>query len=363
MRQGMECLLAVLRGQTGDLCFDDSAWSSLLRVAGEENVLPLVADRLHNSPINFTSEQSARIAEIQRKAQFSSFIWVETLKTVLSAFHRGEITVVPLKGPVLAKRLYDDVALRAYADLDLLVRSYDLLTAEHALADLGFKATGRGDDYHRSWVRNSIHLELHHNIDHPLAFDFDVNKAWHRVQCSEYAGIPIKLLSPADELTYLCVHAVRHRFDRLCLLVDLGLAFRMFPLRQASAPPSPAIGNILTLAWLMASRLDPDIPALADGLTTAAERVRLTKLADGVWQELMDGPAELLDWKSQHRFFLEVESPGRSRLVRRWRHLCILGSRLIDLDYEFAARFHLYRPWQARLLRPVRIVRDTFRRR
>jgi hypothetical protein len=67
-------------------------------------------------------------------------------------------------------------------------------------------------------------------------------------------------------------------------------------------------------------------------------------------------PAETLDWAAQHRFYLQLETPGRGRILRRWRHSMILLTRLIEADFVFASRFNLTRNWQVRLLRPIRLL-------
>lgn len=359
-RPGITPLLAVLRDQPSALSFNISSGSSslqaLLQAASEENVLPLVAHCLLASHIDLTQQLLDQLTDIQRKAHFSAFVFTETLKNVLAAFHRAQLPVIPLKGPALAERLYGDPALRAYGDLDLLVRSCDLAQAEALLTGLGFHPGSEADGYHRLWLRNSVHLELHHNVDHPLAFDYDIHRAWRSAIQSQFAGIPIQILAPADELVYLCLHAVRHRFDRLCLLVDLGLAFRSLPLPQPTQSMPAVLRNTLALGWLMAAKLDPDLPAIDPALAAPTEWSRLGGLADQLWQEHLSAPAEKLDWSAQHRFLLEVESPGRHRLIRRWRLLRILATRVIDADLEFAARFHLHRRWQAYLLRPIRLL-------
>ena len=52
-------------------------------------------------------------------------------------FAERNIEVLPLKGPVLAEALYGDVTMRAYNDLDLLVRRENFHRAEVLLLDRG----------------------------------------------------------------------------------------------------------------------------------------------------------------------------------------------------------------------------------
>jgi hypothetical protein len=169
-------------------------------------------------------------------------------------------------------------------------------------------------------------------------------------------------MAPPDELLYLCIHGVRHRFERLCLMLDLALAFRRLP-DAANAPSwgNAVFDNIFELGWMMAARLDPELRAPQAMRISASDRSRMEKLADQLWQELMLAQPATLDWEAQHRFYLEVESPGWNRLHRRWKHRRILLTRLIDDDFDFAGRFHLHRNWQVRLLRPVRLLMKSLR--
>jgi len=354
----MRSLLEVLGGHLGQRNFNDSEWTDLLEVAEEENVLSWVSERLRHQENAQTAEQRKRLNEIQRAAQISTFVWIETLKSILSAFHVAGLPVVSLKGPCLAERFYGDASLRTSYDLDLLVRKSDLTGAERVLTGLGFIPHRQPDDYHQSWSRKGIDVELHHDVENPLAFEFGVDAAWDRAQLSQFHGVSVWLLAPSDELLFLCLHAIRHRFERLCLLLDLELAFRSIGLSYSRMLERRGreFDNVLVLGWMMAARLDPVIPPPQGVQVSPQERRRLEHLADRLWQERMIAPAPVLDWAAQHRFYLEVETPGWQRSLRRWRHWHILLTRLIDADFEFAERFRLRRNWQVRLLRPVRLI-------
>lgn len=359
----MQSLLDLLRGRLDPSRLDDSEFGNLLQVAREENLQPFVADRLRSMGARLSPALCQHLDEIHRKAQFSSFAWTETLKNTLGAFHGAAVPVITLKGPCLAERIYGDAALRTCYDLDLLVRSSDRARAEQLLTEIGFSPNGYADDYHQPWSRKGINLELHHNVENPHAFDFDVDAAWSRAVPAEFHGAPFWLMAPADELLYLCLHAVRHRFERLCLILDLALAFRRLPLASGElhAWGNPIFDNIFALGWMMAARLEQELPPPPVMHLSSRNRVRLDQLADGLWQELMLAPPPTLDWIAQHRFYLELENPGWNRLRRRMRHQQILLTRLIDDDFTFAGRFHLHRNWQVRMLRPVRLLIKTLR--
>jgi len=375
----MQSLLDLLRGRPQNSLFAEPEFAEVIHAAEEESVQPWVAQRLRVIDGETTPNQRKRLDEIRRHGQLSAFFWTETLKSTLGAFHRAQLSAIALKGPCLAERLYGDASLRPCYDLDLLVRFTDWTRAVQLLTELGFSPNSHADDYHQAWGRKGINLELHHNVENPFAFEFDVEAAWTRAQLARFHDVPVWLLAPADELEYLCLHAVRHRFERLSLMLDLALAFRRLPFRTAGEPNwgSPVFGNILALGAMMAARLNPEVdPKVPPGIGSeigleipgrqstripARDRNRLETLADRLWDELMLAPPPALDWAAQHRFYLELETPGWSRFRRRWRHGRILLTRLIDDDFVFAGRFHLHRNWQVRLLRPIRLLMKALR--
>lgn len=362
MRPGMQSLLDLLRGRLLQP-LDGAEFATLLELAEQEDTQPWAAERLLRFDGLCSPEQTQRLHAILREAEVSTFVWTESLKRILAAFDRADLPMISLKGPSLAERLYVNAALRTRYDLDFLVREPDLGRAEQILQGMGFVPHGAADDYHRRWLRQAIIVELHHQLENPHAFRVGMDAVWGRARLAQFQGVPIRLLDPADELMYLCLHAVRHRFERLNLLLDLTLAFRILPIPSTvlNGWDAPVFSNAVVLGWLMAAHLNPTIPALQPIGVDSRNRRRLEVLANRLWDERTNAPAELLDWNAQHRFYLEVENPRWSRLVRRWSHLRILLTRLIDADFAFAARFHLHRNWQVRLLRPVRLLLKTLR--
>jgi Uncharacterised nucleotidyltransferase len=363
IRPGMQSLLDLLHG---DACIRDVSeqeWMRVLDLAEQENVLPWTVASLRSLFHDSMPKLADRLHAIHRNARISTFLWTASLRSTLADFHRRGIPVISLKGPWLAERLYGDASLRSCCDLDLLVHRSDIAVAADLLTDLGFLPSGRPDDYARPFHRGSISVELHHDVENPLAFNFDVEAAWSRARYAEFQGVPARLLAPADELLFLCLHGTRHRFERLSHILDLVFAFRNLPLPQ-TAPRSrhaSESGNILALSAMMANRLDPRLQ-IPDCLCDRIEnRQSLHQLADQLWQERMLQPAAVLDWRAKHDFYLAIETRRWNRLLRHIRHARILLTRLIDADFAFAQRFNLTRSWQVWLLRPLRLLLSAVR--
>jgi len=210
MRPGMQTLLDLMRGELKRPNVTAEESMRVLDLAAEENVLPWAASCLHAQADHVSPEVDARLRAIDREARISAFVWSETLRSTLAEFHKCGVPVISLKGPWLAQRLYGDTALRLYADLDLLVKRADFARSEELLSGLGFSADARRDDYARTWSRGGIMLELHDDVENPLAFDFGIEGAWDRAQLAEFEGVPARLLAPSDELRFLCLHGARH---------------------------------------------------------------------------------------------------------------------------------------------------------
>jgi hypothetical protein len=357
----MRCLLELLRGESVDRLIDEAEWEAVLALAEEEHVLPYAAARMRSRQGSLMPAISARLDQIERDAAIAAFYWSSELKGVLRAFGQREIRVVPLKGPFLADRLYGATALRVSRDLDLLVAKADLARADAVLTAIGF-VPGDRDDYHRPWYRETTTVELHYDVENPLAFDFDVGSALLGLHPAVFLGECCWQLAPDDELLFLCLHAARHRFERLSLIVDLQLAFEKLPVIASGWQPRPEVAglsSLLRLGLAMARRLQPDIAVSVTLSGSRKQAEYLEMLADRLWTRLLTESSEALDWRAVHSFFLEIESPGWPRLRRRRRHLQILLSRVIAPDYVFAAQFGLHRDWQVYMLRPLRLLSEA----
>jgi hypothetical protein len=322
-------------------------------LAEEHHVSPFVAAVIRRTAMELPDGVETQIERIERESAIAGFLWCAELRGLLRAFASSGIPLLPLKGPFLAQRIYGGESLRLSRDLDLLVRKQDLPAAEALMHSLGFSPTGISDDYHRPWLRGTTGVELHFDVENPLAFDFGTAEAWRNAKLSSFAGEPAWMFAEQDEILFLALHGVRHRFERLSHVLDLALAMEQYASSGAAEPPRK-IGNlqpVLDLGIAMANKLrpNPSVPA-------SVPRPHIARLAEWLWDQLMNEMQHTMDWQEQHRFYLELESSLPGRLAIRFRHARILFSRLIGPDYEFAARFGCKRRWQVWLLRPVRLI-------
>ncbi len=360
----MECLLELLRGRGFANPCNKEELRAALALAEEEHVLPWAAAQLRARGDELSPAIANQVAEIEREAALAAFYWCSELKGVLRAFAERGVVVVPLKGPSLAERIYGSAALRPSRDLDLLVAETDWARAEEVLSTSEFAPSREADDYHRAWQRQTTKLELHYDVENPLAFNFHVAGALQRAQPAVFQGEACWQFAPEDELLFLCLHAARHRYERLGLVLDLTLAFEKLTNGASDWRPRDEVADLnglLALGLTMAWKLQPDLRVGVRFEVATSEQEHLERLAERVWQRLMNEPFEQRDWRAAHTFYLEMEPTARRRMRRRARHARILLARTIDRDYLFAARFGLKREWQVRMLRPMRLLAERMR--
>ena len=360
MRPGMECVLQLLRGECSQRSLTLAEFQNAFAVADQEHVLPSFLARIRAGDPEVTQEATEQIRRAERDIALSSFWWTSELKGILQGFAAERLELILLKGPSLAKRLYGDASLRVCRDLDLLVRRSEAEAAGSLLTKLGFTPNDLPEDYQHAWQRGTTLVELHVDVENPLAIDFDVAAAWSRTEAAEFAGQPVRIFAPIDELLFLCLHGARHRYERLSHILDVVLAFKSFgPRIEPAAWASGSAARLLhlvVLGWAMARRLDPRCELPIGLPVDARTAARMERIADRLWTAQLERPAAPFDWRAKHNFYLELEPWGVRRLTVRMRHLRILASRLIDADFAFAKKLGVTNFGLVWILRQFRLL-------
>jgi hypothetical protein len=163
----------------------------------------------------------------------------QDLREVLGGFHWQSIPVIVLKGAHLAHLVYETIASRQMADIDLLVKQSDLPKAAASLIKLGYsceievcdiqawRETHPGSHHLPSFAKPAHpRIEIHWTILH-LRDPGEIAGCWQRARPAIIAGIETRVLSPEDLVVHICLHSRLHRFSQgLRPLWDLSQAIR-----------------------------------------------------------------------------------------------------------------------------------------
>ncbi len=213
-------------------------WPRFLSLCDHHRLTPLVFESLAtlHLPIH---------AELQTRATANAFEALRAtheIRRIAAAFTSaglGELAV--LKGVPLSQALFDSPTVRHVGDLDLLTSPHRLPKQIALLAQLGYHRTNpagaltprRLASYVSFWkdftfanpdsgFELDLHWRLFNNRFHP-ANRLLADACWTTVSAF---GLPMRTLSPPDQLLYLAAHGALDAWTYLKTLADLAASLR-----------------------------------------------------------------------------------------------------------------------------------------
>jgi hypothetical protein len=188
-----------------------------------------------------------------------------------------------LKGPAIAKLLYDDGASRPYEDCDLLVRMGDLPAAAIALERAGFTRTidpahdlaAEWQRHSEIWVRPSddVLLELHWTLTHVGAAP---ERAWDALTRgaarTPVCGVDVATPAAPALAAVIALHVAAHGTITSRPVEDLARALERFGLETWRGAASVARDLDATAAFAAGLRRLERGARVADELGLSAER-------------------------------------------------------------------------------------------
>lgn len=148
----------------------------------------------------------------------------------MDLFDSHGIPAIPYKGPALAVSVYQNLALRQFSDLDILVHTWDFyFSARDLLAAHGWRRiSDHGWETGFMDATARVSLDLHQGItDSGMPFGLGFERLWRRRASCSLAGADIPTLAPSDGLIILCVQLAkdvgtnRVQLAKLCDVAEL----------------------------------------------------------------------------------------------------------------------------------------------
>jgi Uncharacterised nucleotidyltransferase len=213
-------------------------WALLEQSAQSNAMMPLVAYVLTQHGTGLIPQGTLKKLQerLLRTAQ-KNLAWLPEWLRVLDALADSRIPVISFKGPVLALMAYRNLALREFADLDLLVRPRDVVRARDVLVHNGYvlnsiapddtdAALNRFADRQISFAKNDNHeikLDLHWGVlPEWSSFQLDVGSLFESAFVERLERISFLSLPPEHLLLLLCAHGTKHCWSNLRLLCDVA---------------------------------------------------------------------------------------------------------------------------------------------
>ncbi len=258
-----------------------------------------------------SSQQRERLQTSYYKTAGINLKLIHDLKEILQILNQENIRVVLLQGMDLLQQLYEDIGLRPMIDIDLWVLQRDCPGFISILTIQGYQ---RDPAYPNTFRKGATTFDLHTHIlwaDRIQARQWLLHKGeediYLRAKPIDFEGQEALCLSPADQVLYLGLHALKHHMNRLIWLVDIkGLLARWSRSDwKALIARAKELGQEKTLSYilfLLANLFDFQLPAEA---RQVMQRKRLHVLEKRILRKRITG-ASLPFWAPVFLFSSEI---------------------------------------------------------
>lgn len=206
--------------------FDDVSWETLAWYARLHSVGPLVHAAIDEGDGWRPLPAAARKAflRLAHRSAYQQHVFGRENASLLDAFHRDGVPVIVQKGVSLAEHVYGRPALRPLIDLVFLVPEEAGQQAALAFRRSGWtlRPTGAGDMVYR-WCCPQLVFEAKREfpvvalvqwnlVNWPRLHGVQMAPLFARATRTTVSGQPAMMLSPEDQVLYLCLQADNHGF-------------------------------------------------------------------------------------------------------------------------------------------------------
>ncbi len=250
---------------------------------GIKTLAPLLLNALQRNSCVTHNALLTHLRTAYLREELRSTIFRRILRNVLSELTAAGVSHIVLKGAALADAVYPDPVLRHCHDIDILLDEVGLSRAIGLFPPLGFaplsKEFNPGVQHITLTHESGLPLELHRHFFRVPYYSVPSEDLWARSQPQSIAGVPTRVLSPADNLVHVCVQAFCNRSpESLRWVPDAWYILRGYPNLDWNIASECAVANHLslplsvTLGYLSEQLHAPIPPTILDRLRTAASQ-------------------------------------------------------------------------------------------
>ena len=316
--------------QIREFRFENIAWDYFFLLARRHAVVPLVYNQLKN----FVSpERLQTFKQHYQENAARNIVLTNELCRIIRLFADFGIEAIPYKGPILSLFAYDDLALRRFIDLDVIVKKRDVLRARDVLLADNYALSKPLTESQQEMLLRSQHnlqftkdnrrliVELHWEVaPHLFAYTVQGDALWNNLVPFELDGMTVKTFSADDLLFSLCVHGSRHLWERLGWICDIAELISRRTLDWTTLLERAAYADsermFLLGPYLAARLLDAPLPPEVKR-RCAADKL-LQPLAAGIIRRLFNGPEHV---PATSREILKYNLGVRKSVVARTRYV------------------------------------------
>lgn len=205
-----------------------SQWNKILKLSQQQEIAPLLYAKLTKHPQKniIPSDIFKKMENIYLTNLFrNTVLWNEFTQIIESA-DEAEVKILPLKGIILSRTTYPNLALREFADIDVLIQGEDLFKIKEILSKRNYEEIKERDAYLFSKPlipEVKCFLEIHTMLSPPRPNEIKIPKLWQRLRTVVIDKREFNCLSQEDMFFVLALHIRRHtRMIRLKSIYDIS---------------------------------------------------------------------------------------------------------------------------------------------
>lgn len=239
----LNCISAALDGRECALTLAPDDWTALLRLAGEQKLLPLVYAAVRGTPGFAAAPEAVRAAarrQTMREAAAQT-VHTEAFLRLYQALRAEGLAPVVVKG-IVCRALYPQPELRPSSDEDLYLTAAEMPRFHAVLLRAGFVLTEPERDYRSAHEARYVQpdtgliVEGHWALfptEYAVyaALNVQLPDLMQRAQDWESGGVTLRVPDACDHLIFLLLHAFKHFISSgvgVRQLCDIALWMRRF---------------------------------------------------------------------------------------------------------------------------------------
>jgi hypothetical protein len=207
------------------------SWDEVLQKANYHGLAPILYHALskfsHNGKIPEKVLNSLQLAH--KQTTYFNINLLKVLDLILKVFNENGLSVIVLKGAILADQVYNNIALRPMSDIDLLVRREEMDRIDKLLNNMGYRPQPlhkwclKEENYVTYYHLEEISLDIHCELFHSRSFLQSFLPLTSAVLWKDAKPITVNnhhalILSNETNLLYLCLHMARHFREQIRLI-------------------------------------------------------------------------------------------------------------------------------------------------
>ena len=239
----LNCISAALDGRECALTLAPDDWTALLRLAGEQKLLPLVYAAVRGTPGFAAAPEAVRAAACRQtmREAAAQTVHTEEFLRLYQALRAEGLAPVVVKG-IVCRALYPQPELRPSSDEDLYLTAVEMPHFHAVLLRAGFVLTEPERDYRTAHEARYVHpdtgliVEGHWALfptEYAVyaALNVQLPDLMQRAQDWESGGVTLRVPDVCDHLIFLLLHAFKHFISSgvgVRQLCDIALWMRRF---------------------------------------------------------------------------------------------------------------------------------------